>query len=70
VDKDEGRWMRDEGRWMRDEGRWTKRGQTRLEPCKYIDEETFHRLDDSYEHIFAMLYSMEKKADTFCPPSS
>ena len=38
--------------------------------CKYINEETFNRLDDSYEHIFAMLNSMEKKADTFCPPSS
>ena len=38
--------------------------------CKYIDEETFHRLDDSYKHIFAMLYAMEKKADTFCLPSS
>ena len=37
---------------------------------KYINEETFNRLDDSYEHIFAMLNSMEKKADTFCPPSS
>jgi four helix bundle protein len=38
--------------------------------CKYIDEETFKRLDDSYEHVFAMLNSMEKKADTFCRPSS
>jgi hypothetical protein len=38
--------------------------------CKYIDEETFQRLDDSYEHIFAMLNGMEKKADTFCRPSS
>jgi len=35
-----------------------------------IDKETFHRLDDCYEHIFAMLNAMEKKADTFCPPSS
>jgi four helix bundle protein len=38
--------------------------------CKYIDKATFSRLDDSYEHIFAMLYSMEKKADMFCRPSS
>ena len=38
--------------------------------CKYINEETFHRLDENYEHIFAMLHSMEKKADTFCRPSS
>lgn len=34
--------------------------------CKYIDEETFRRLDDCYEHIFAMLSNMERKADTFC----
>jgi hypothetical protein len=38
--------------------------------CKYIDEETFQRLDGNYEHIFAMLNAMEKKADTFCRPSS
>jgi len=38
--------------------------------CKYIDKVTFNRLDDSYEHIFAMLYAMETKADTFCRPSS
>jgi four helix bundle protein len=38
--------------------------------CKYIDKVTFNRLDDSYEHIFAMLYAMEKKADAFCRPSS
>jgi hypothetical protein len=38
--------------------------------CKYIDGETFHMLDENYEHIFAMLHSMEKKADTFCRPSS
>jgi len=38
--------------------------------CKYIDEETFQRLDNSYEHIFAMLNAMENKADTFCRPSS
>ena len=28
------------------------------------------RLDGNYEHIFAMLNAMEKKADTFCRPSS
>jgi hypothetical protein len=38
--------------------------------CKYIDEEAFHRIDERYEHISALLYEMEKKADTFCPPSS
>jgi four helix bundle protein len=34
--------------------------------CKYIDEETFQKMDDCYEHIFAMLSNMEKKADSFC----
>jgi four helix bundle protein len=34
--------------------------------CNYIDEETFRKLDDRYEHIFAMLANMEKKADSFC----
>jgi len=29
--------------------------------CKYIDEDTFHRLDDNYEHKYAMLNAMEKK---------
>ena len=34
--------------------------------CKYIDDLTFRELDETYEHIFAMLANMEKKADTFC----
>jgi four helix bundle protein len=34
--------------------------------CGYIDESTFNKLDEQYEHIFAMLSTMEKKADTFC----
>ncbi len=34
--------------------------------CKYIDEGTFKKLDDRYEHIFAMLFTMEQKADSFC----
>jgi four helix bundle protein len=58
---------------LTDSGQEAGETQTWLEfsfHCKYIDEKTFHRLNDSYEHIFAMLYSMEKKADTFCPPSS
>ena len=58
---------------LTDSGQEAAETQTWLEfsfHCKYIDAETFLRLDDSYEHIFAMLYSMEKKADTFCPPSS
>ena len=58
---------------LTDSGQEAAETQTWLEfslHCKYIDEETFHRLDESYEHIFAMLYAMEKKADAFCRPSS
>ena len=32
----------------------------------YLDGLNFDRLDDKYEHIFAMLVSMERKADSFC----
>ena len=58
---------------LTDSGREAAETQTWLEfsfHCKYIDEETFQRLDNNYEHIFAMLNVMEKKADTFCRPSS
>ena len=58
---------------LTDSGQEAAETQTWLEfsfHCKYINEETFNRLDESYEHIFAMLNSMEKKADTFCRPSS
>jgi four helix bundle protein len=34
--------------------------------CTYIDKETFDKLYDKYEHIFAMLITMERKADAFC----
>ena len=34
--------------------------------CGYIDQDTFVRLDEKYEHIFAMLHTMENKIDTFC----
>jgi len=34
--------------------------------CQYIDHDIFKKLDESYEHIFAMLYNMGQKADTFC----
>jgi len=58
---------------LTDAGQEAAETQTWLEfslNCKYIDEETFKRLDDGYEHVFAMLNSMEKKADTFCRLSS
>ena len=34
--------------------------------CKYITKEIFEKLDERYEHIFAMLITMERKADSFC----
>ena len=58
---------------LTDSGQEAAETQTWLEfslHCKYIDEETFKRLDENYEHVFAMLNSMEKKADTFCRTSS
>ena len=34
--------------------------------CKYINKDIFACLDEKYEHIFAMLINMEKKAESFC----
>jgi four helix bundle protein len=34
--------------------------------CQYINKELFEELNEKYEHIFAMLNNMEKKADSFC----
>ena len=34
--------------------------------CKYINQEIFKNLDEKYEHIFAQLITMERKADSFC----
>lgn len=34
--------------------------------CKYVNRKTFERLDEKYEHIYAMLLTMERKADSFC----
>lgn len=34
--------------------------------CSYIDKEIYDTLDGKYEHIFAMLSTMEKKAESFC----
>ena len=34
--------------------------------CKYITKEIFEKLDEQYEHIYAMLITMERKAETFC----
>ena len=34
--------------------------------CGYLTQEEFIKLDDIYEHIFAMLSAMENKSETFC----
>jgi len=34
--------------------------------CHYIDDQAFESLDKGYEEIYAMLFSMGKKADSFC----
>ena len=34
--------------------------------CKYINKKTFEKLNEKYEHIFAMLFTMEQKVDSFC----
>ena len=34
--------------------------------CNYIDQSVFQKLDEKYKHIFAMLVTMERKAETFC----
>ena len=34
--------------------------------CGYIDQAIFDELDGEYEHIIAMLNSMEMNADKFC----
>jgi four helix bundle protein len=34
--------------------------------CKYIGQEIFEKLDERYEHIFAQIITMERKADSFC----
>jgi len=34
--------------------------------CNYINEQLYERINQQYEHIFAMLITMERKARTFC----
>ena len=34
--------------------------------CNYITTEVYEELYERYEHIFAMLNTMENKADAFC----
>ena len=37
--------------------------------CGYVTENIFKKLDEEYEHIFTMLYTMENKVDSFCKTS-
>ena len=34
--------------------------------CNYLSEDSFKKLDNYYEQIFAMLFSMDKSAKSFC----
>jgi len=54
---------------LTDSGQEAGETQTWLEfarECRYIEPVTFLELDEKYEHIFAMLFTMAKKADLFC----
>jgi four helix bundle protein len=54
---------------LSDVGQESAETQTWLEfalQCKYINNSTFNELDETYEHIFAMLANIEKKAESFC----
>jgi len=54
---------------LSDAGQEAAETQTWLEfalTCEYISRNVFESLDEKYEHIFAMLFTMEQKAETFC----
>jgi four helix bundle protein len=54
---------------LTDSGQEAAETQTWLEfslACNYIDKQDFTMMFKDYEEIFAMLYNMEAKADTFC----
>ncbi|MBL7158541.1 MAG: four helix bundle protein [Candidatus Omnitrophica bacterium] len=54
---------------LRDAAQEAAETQTWLElalACEYITRNIFQGIDEKYEHIFAMLNTMEKKVGTFC----
>lgn len=54
---------------LSDSGQEAAETQTWLEfslACKYLDEQTYKKLFNEYEQIFAMLHAMTEKSDTFC----
>ena len=54
---------------LSDSGQEAAETQTWLEfslACNYIDKQMYEKLFNEYEEIFAMLYVMTEKADSFC----
>jgi four helix bundle protein len=54
---------------LSDAGQESAETQTWLEfslACKYTDRQTYEKLFNEYEQIFAMLHVMTEKSDTFC----
>lgn len=54
---------------LSDSGQEAAETQTWLEfslACNYIDNQIYEKLFNEYEEIFAMLYVMAEKADSFC----
>jgi four helix bundle protein len=54
---------------LRDSQQEAAETQTWLEfalKCNYISQNVFEALDGQYEHIFAMLITMERKSESFC----
>jgi len=54
---------------LSDAGQESAETQTWLEfslACKYTDQQTYEKLFNEYEQIFAMLHVMTEKSDTFC----
>jgi len=54
---------------LSDAGQEAAETQTWLEfalACRYINGAAFEKLDERYEHVFAMLATMERKSASFC----
>ncbi len=54
---------------LSDAGQEAAETQTWLEfalACNYIEGDVFKKLDERYEHAFAMLATMERKSASFC----
>ena len=54
---------------LTDAGQEAAETQTWLEfalACNYMEKQAYEQLFNNYEEIFAMMYGMENKVDTFC----